>query len=364
MSPNKKKTPVPPVKPAKLKSTKTKVALPAAMSKQSKFESNFDSKTVLKMEEFITNLTGSEEFQIQSYVVNPGYGDVFPYLSTVAPRFQFYRFKKLHFEFRTRCGSTKEGVVGMAPEYNPEEQPPNTIQLASNVKAAISDVPWRDICLKCDPKLMFATAPHKSVRNYRGPESITYDAMRLNLWCEGQASTAVVGALYAIYEIELWAPQIQDVLISPRLISDYYNVDPQNIPNNNEWTPFSVANLYDPLKIGNQDETAIKAFSPPPGAYRIILTGNAFGLQKQNIGSPHYFEVGLITEGNTVLNKAYYVLQANSEAQHQLVTTFYVSYNYVIVPNTIPGPKKIWIAARSQVGLISCTLVHLTFEYA
>lgn len=365
MSPNKKnkRAPVPPVKPAALKSKSNNSTLPAATSKQSKFQSNLDQKTVLRMEEFIVNIPGSEEFDIKSYIVNPGYEDVFPYLATVAPRFQFYRFKKLHFEFRTRCGSTQVGVVGMAPEYNSEEQPPSTIQTASNVKSAISDVPWKDIRLKCDPSMMFATAPHKSVRSYRGPESITYDALRLNIWREGQASTALIGALYAIYEIELWAPQIQELIISPRLISDFYNVDTTTILGLDTWQAVPVAAIYDPLHIGEQEAVTEKYFKPPPGAYRIIWSG--YFILPPTPTSGALFTVGLLTEGNTVLNKAEYYF-GNNTAPTLVKSSFYVTYNYVVVPSQIPGPKKVWIAAKSNgaFGNVVVALPHVTFEYA
>lgn len=363
MSPTEKKAPNVPAKPARLSAKKISkpkvVTAPAAMSQASSFKSSLDKKTTIPMEELIANIPGSVAFDIKSYVVNPGYATVFPYLATVAPRFQFYRFKKLHFEFRTRCGTAKEGVVGLSPEYNPEEQTPTNVQSAANVKGAISDVPWRNQVLKCDVSYMFSTANHKMVRNYRGPENLLYDALRFNIWREGQDNTNVIGSLYVVYEVELWGPQIQEILISPRLMSDYYNVNAYSVSTPTTWMAISVGKINDPLGIGDQDLTVNKYFSPPPGAYRITFKGN---LTFNNTTTNLQTKVGILNEAATVLVEGIY-RNVFSTANGTTRVNFCISCNYVVVPLNVAGPKLIKIAAYTENTPAIIDQPMVTWEY-
>lgn len=361
MSP-KKKTPNVPAKPAHLKSEKVK-STALAKSKVSKPKSNLGRVPVV-MEEFILNINGTTDFQIQTLTVNPGYVQTFPYLSGVAKNFQFYRFKKLYFEYRPRSSALTTGIVGLSPEYNPEEQAPSTIVVASNMKGAETDVPYEHIRMHADVGLMFATGPHKSVRNYRGPESLLYDAMKVNIFGEGHSTTDVIGSLWVCYEVELWSPQFLEVLISPRLMSDYYYAGNQTITGLGTWQAIEVGNLYDPLQIGEQDATLEKNWKPPPGAYRITFHGTIVIAASSTSAS--LAKVAIWSRGLSPVALAESEIFTVHATPSSLTSSlpFYLAYNQVIVPDSIPGNKYIGISGWSNNGNAVIKNPQVNWQYA
>lgn len=367
MSPNKTKPKVP-AKPARLSAKKltSNNTVPLAVSKEMGFESNLSkmSKTPVKMRELIKTVNGSTDFEVETFIAQPGYSSTFPFLSTLAPRFQFYRFKKLNFELVARCAATVPGTMGLVPEFNPEEQTPSSQSVVANNSFAKADAPWKGVILRCDPKMMFAQSPHKSVRTYRGPESILYDAMKLNVWTNGQSNANAIADLYVEYEIDLWAPQITDLIITPRLMSDYRHDAAQIISATGLWIGCEIDAIYDPLHVGEHDGAFF--FSPLPGAYRIIVKGN---LEFNSTGSPNPWQsqIGLQNENLVMLDNVKFGQSMGSGASTSITDMpFTLQAVVTIAPSNIPTPKKVRVACLNTLTALTIGVVNLSmvWEYA
>lgn len=87
---------------------------------------NSKSGVIIKHKEYIGDITASELFKLQiAQAINPSNYFLFPWLSTVAQRFEEYKFKGLVFEFKTMSSSsilsatsTALGTVMMGTEYD------------------------------------------------------------------------------------------------------------------------------------------------------------------------------------------------------------------------------------------------------
>jgi len=155
----------------------------------------------------------STALEVSAYPVNPAVGTIFPWLSSVAARYETYKFRNLSFEFRTNQPATVGGIVCMAFEADANDPAPTTMFKAESYHDAISDVVWNHsrlpIDLRSDDKI-----PSRKTRvgiptaaNY---DLTTYDVGTLYVLTEGINVTAAVGRLVVHYTVDLFTHQVQD----------------------------------------------------------------------------------------------------------------------------------------------------------
>jgi len=78
----------------------------------------------IRHREYITDITASSAFTLQSYDINPGLVSSFPWLSAVAGNFEEYMISGMIYEFKTlsadytTASSAALGFVVMATQYN------------------------------------------------------------------------------------------------------------------------------------------------------------------------------------------------------------------------------------------------------
>jgi len=85
---------------------------------------------------------------------NPASVATFRWLSTVAPSFEQYRFKKLKFEYIARCPTTLAGSVLMSPDYDAQDGAPVSEVIQAAYKGSVEDVPWESNVLALEPALL------------------------------------------------------------------------------------------------------------------------------------------------------------------------------------------------------------------
>jgi hypothetical protein len=82
------------------------------------------NRTIVKHREFIGNIQGSTSFSINTFNVNPGDEQTFPWLSALAVNYEKYRPIGVIFEFKSTSANalnstnTALGTVMMCPRYN------------------------------------------------------------------------------------------------------------------------------------------------------------------------------------------------------------------------------------------------------
>jgi len=166
--------------------------------------------TRINHRELVTTITGNTTYGTQSFSINPGLAATFPWLSSIAPSFEQYCFKRLRFHYVTRSATSYVGSILLAPEYDALDAAPTTEVDTAMMAGAKEDVPWRDQVIDFVVSDMFPLGPRKFIRTSSivGTADLkTYDAGQLFVGKAGCADTSNVGKLWVEYDVELHIPQ-------------------------------------------------------------------------------------------------------------------------------------------------------------
>jgi len=175
--------------------------------------------------EFIGAVTGSTAFSTKSYRIQPGLrgADVlFPWGSTVANCFTQYQLNGMILEYKSRStnysAAVQLGAVMMSTEYDSEE-PPLSNQLAvDNHTFTTSDTPDRSFIHPIECAASESSVDVRYINSTNGPQ--LNDDTRFNDVGIFQVSTvgmpaaadgAVVGELWAVYDITFLKPKLPDI---------------------------------------------------------------------------------------------------------------------------------------------------------
>jgi hypothetical protein len=199
------------------------------------------------------SISGSTTYTVQSkYNLNPGLAASFPWLSTIASKYQFYRFKALRFRYITRQSSAKAGSLMLSPDYNVTDAAPITELEAMNTYDAAEDVCWKEISCILSPKRMFAVAEWKLIRdrNISGEKNL-YDAANLYVCTSDCADTTVLGKLWVDYIVEFSTPQNSFLSTSsPRITSLWAMANDQTFISTLDTIVKFDTTVYDPINFG------------------------------------------------------------------------------------------------------------------
>jgi len=181
---------------------------------------------VLRHREFIGSINGSVGFTVQkNLVINPGLPASFPWLSSIASRFQEYDIKGMVFHYVPTSGtfngtSAALGSVMIQTSYRVSDSAPSSKLEMMNEYWSNEVVPFETMAhpIECDPKENPFNIHY--VRNVPvpGSEPLMYDVGRTFVATQGQASTDQLGDLWVTYEVELKKP----LIASPALASPAY----------------------------------------------------------------------------------------------------------------------------------------------
>jgi len=193
------------------------------------------NKFRIRHREYIQDIVSSSvvnAFQLNSYAINPGLQQVFPWLSAIATQFEEYRILGMVFEFKTlyadaiasSAANSSIGGVIMATDYNANN--PNFInkQQMDNTQYTVSDKPSNSFYhpVECNPRE--TPLPMLYIRNGALDANIdqkTYDLGVFQVASFGIASTSVtLGELWCSYEIELSKP-ISTASLGQDILSDH-----------------------------------------------------------------------------------------------------------------------------------------------
>jgi len=78
----------------------------------------------VKHREYITDITGSVNFTVNKYAVNPGLNNLFPWLANIANQYESYLFRKLHFVYEPACSTVTPGSVMLAVDFDASDPDP------------------------------------------------------------------------------------------------------------------------------------------------------------------------------------------------------------------------------------------------
>lgn len=166
----------------------------------------------LDRKEFIADVTGSVDFALTRYTVNPGLdpvnGGCYPWGAGIANNFEEYETLAVSFHYAPSTSATNNGAVMIAFDYDTLDASPATkaqmLLYADNVRTS----PWSPATLT-----LKASDLRKSSRKYTRSGNVansdlkTYDLGAVYVATAGQASAAIIGEFWISYSHTLHTPQ-------------------------------------------------------------------------------------------------------------------------------------------------------------
>lgn len=163
--------------------------------------------------EYIADVVSRQQtFDVTRYAINPGLEGTFPWLSTIANRYEYYKFNNLKFEYKPVCPTTTPGTVYMCTDYDAADPTPSTKIMMMSYDGANRTAPWdtASFTLKNSSMHKFAkerfTRPTTATTN----DVKTYDVGNFYIATANTqtGSPVLLGELYVHYDVELSVPQI------------------------------------------------------------------------------------------------------------------------------------------------------------
>ena len=169
------------------------------------------SSLVISHREYITDINGSSAFSNQSFLLNPGNSQVFPWLSQIAVNYDEYDFKQIIFGFKSvtadvTTASVQIGSVIMACNYN-VNSPPFTGKIPMmEYESAVSDRITSNVTfgVECDDSKN-GNAPNLYVTNALtapvGEDPKSYFLGNMQIATNQCLNTGEIGELWVEYTV-------------------------------------------------------------------------------------------------------------------------------------------------------------------
>lgn len=211
--------------------------------------------TILAHSEFIKDVRGSINFQVDSFDINATNPACFPWLSQVAKNYEQVVWQGLVFQFKTTCANavastnTALGTVVLSTQYDTLSPYFTNKQQMENYEFSQSGVPSASLMhpIECDPKLtanqglFYTDNPANS--NYNADPRL-YNIGRFNIATVGMQAAATIGELWVTYKVCLMKPKLNaQVSWSDHWILDASSINASN-PFGNEPHLSSTSSSY------------------------------------------------------------------------------------------------------------------------
>jgi len=157
----------------------------------------------IKHREYLGDLMGGD-FVVQSYQIQPGLPQSFPWLSGIANNFEKYKIRNLQVHYINVSATSERGRVTMAFDADAlDADPVDKVELFS-YNGAVEGSVWSPLTLTvpCKPETLFTRQGEVT-----GTDLKTYDCGRLVLAASNSTADVVVGEIFLSYDIELTIPQ-------------------------------------------------------------------------------------------------------------------------------------------------------------
>lgn len=184
------------------------------------------NKVVVSHCEYVADVVSdvNNEFAYDVYDISPGSLDTFPWLSSIAPNYESFRFAKFNVHYKPSCSSTTGGKVVLAVDYDARDSTTNEskatlLQWESSVDSQV----WEPVThvssamnLNRVGPTRFISAPSGSSGDRLSSAGTLYVATTsiapAVITTNGppvQYVTITLGELWIDYEVELFTPQLQ-----------------------------------------------------------------------------------------------------------------------------------------------------------
>jgi len=169
---------------------------------------------IIKKSELFTSLYcyTLNAFEKRSFSVNPGFGDIFPWLSNISDSWEFYRFRKVQFRYNPTVPTNTPGMVMMAFDSDNNDVAPISKQQFAQYTPNLMGVVWAPFGYSLPAKEILHQRNNGKLlcrSNATAGDVNNYDVGKLHLALQG-CPVGSVGDVYVDYEVELHVPQNND----------------------------------------------------------------------------------------------------------------------------------------------------------
>lgn len=162
--------------------------------------------------EYLGDISGTTNFNLSAYALNPGLPGTFPWLATVAQNYQEYRFHGMVFEFRSLLTDFvtggAPGSIVMATNYNADAERFSSKQEMENSEFAVATKPTQSLMHAIECAIDQTTFKQRYVRTgavTSGQDLRLYDWGNFYLATQGNP-TQNLGELWVSYCVEFFKP--------------------------------------------------------------------------------------------------------------------------------------------------------------
>jgi len=176
--------------------------------------------------ELIKDVYSSIGFKAEQLPVNPGVPSTFPWLSSIAERFESYLFNSLRFKYMHQVSEFTEGngKVLLAMDYDAADSLPlNKVQLAS-YQSEVSGAPYENIVMTCKKADLDKFGKQRYIRQGTLAANLdikTYDVGNIIYAVQAQSvNDKDIGELWVEYDVTLYTPQLNLDPVSAKVVGN------------------------------------------------------------------------------------------------------------------------------------------------
>jgi len=234
---------------------------------------------IVEEDEYIQEVTVANQpnFNNVQYFVNPGQAATFPWLATVAQRFEKYQFEYLEFYYKREVSEfATDGQVGkviFSFDSDATDAAPNSKQQMEDTDPHADCMPSENLPRFAIPKEILQ-GPHDAFYVRPGAQPAftdlkTYDIGVLNVATQGILHNVAVGELHVRYKVKLSIPVLENAAApQARTMSMFQSTAAEAVGATTVATNLALATATsNQLQVVN----TAGSFVPPAGAYLITL---------------------------------------------------------------------------------------------
>jgi hypothetical protein len=135
-----------------------------------------------------------------------------PWLTKLANNYQFYKFRKVSFEYEPFCSTATAGELLMGVDYDPSDVPPTTEQSLSAYPTFTSGPVWKNNSVNLNTSDMEAFVKWHYVADgitANVPDAQQFNCASFYAFTNNCAGSTGVGKMYVKYLVEFKAPSLQ-----------------------------------------------------------------------------------------------------------------------------------------------------------
>lgn len=166
---------------------------------------------VVSHREFVCDVTSYVNFTLMpSRNINPGIDSMFPWLGSIARKYESYIFRRLSFIYEPFVSSATAGVIYMAIDYDAKDSDPVTKTELTGYANCVKSQLWAPCRFDANPLDLQKFAKERYTRGEALPANSavqSYDVGKFICATYGGAGGGLCGEIYVDFEVELITPQ-------------------------------------------------------------------------------------------------------------------------------------------------------------